>query len=438
MNVDVLPPQPLMEQCLDPCAMAQRFATLLPECLHEGWRVQAVRTDKVRRSSSIYRNPVPMTLVYEVQLQHPATQASSSRSYFAKMFRDGASDTAKTSAPDHAVPTLHIPELDLLLWSWPHDPGLPQLAALLDPRASDDWWGHRAHSASALRYEPEVRASLCYSTAPENGPVHRLFAKTFFDARGQIIHRRFSHFWDQAQRDPLAPLVAQPMGYCDITHTVWQAEAAGQPLTQALPLLDAPALRSLPQRLARALVAVHQAPRALLGTLVRDQPHWLREVQRRRNKIARVAPELAGFATEVAQRIEAAAARLAPFAATVIHGDFHPDQVWLDGERVVLFDFDEFVLGDPMEDLAEFVTKLGSSGRAGELGPLLLAAYAQQQGEHFDLSRLRWHLAVQSLLQAGRAFKFQRADWRGEVQQHLQRAAALTDLESPSPIELAA
>jgi Phosphotransferase enzyme family len=434
MNDDVLPPQPLMEQCLDPQAMARRFARLLPECLHEGWVVQAVRTDKVRRSSSIYRNPVPMTLVYEVQLQHPASQASSTHRYFAKMFRNGASADAR----DAGVPTLHIPELDLLLWAWPHDPGLPQLAALLDPRRSDDWWGHRAHSAQALRYEPEVRASLCYTTAPEDGPVHRLFAKTFFDKRGQIIHRRFSHFWDQAQRDPLAPLVAQPMGYCNITHTVWQAEAAGQPLTQALPLLDADALRLLPARLARALAAVHQAPRALLGELVRDLPHWLREVQRRRNKIARVAPELAGFATDVAQRIEAAATRLAPFAPTVIHGDFHPDQVWLDGERVVLFDFDEFVLGDPMEDLAEFVTKLGTSGRAAELGPLLLAAYAQQQSEHFDLARLRWHLAVQSLLQAGRAFKFQRPAWRDEVQQHLQRAAALTDLESPCPIELAA
>ncbi|EHR72771.1 putative aminoglycoside phosphotransferase [Burkholderiales bacterium JOSHI_001] len=434
MNDDVLPPQPLMEQCLDGQAMAQRFATLLPECLHEGWRVQAVRTDKVRRSSSIHRNPVPMTLVYDVQLQHPVTQASVSRSFFAKMFRHGASADAR----DGATPTLHLPELDLLLWAWPHDPGLPQLGALLNPRAADDWWGRRAHSAQALRYEPEVRASLCYSTAAQDGPVHRLFAKTFFDARGQIIHRRFSHFWDQAQLKPLAPLVAQPMGYCDITHTVWQAEAPGQPLTQVLPLLDADALRLLPGRLVHALAAVHGAPRALLGTLVRDQPHWLREVQRRRNKIARVAPELAGRAADVARRIEAAADRLAPFAATVIHGDFHPDQVWLHGDRVVLFDFDEFVLGDPMEDLAEFVTKLGTSGRAGELGPLMLAAYAQQQGEHFDLSRLRWHLAVQSLLQAGRAFKFQRVDWRGEVRQHLQRAAALTDLESPSPIEVAA
>lgn len=430
----VLPTQALMDLCLDAKAMAPRLAAVLPECVQGGWTVQRVKTDKVRRNASIHRNPIAMTLVYEVHLQHPHTQVHVYRSYYAKLFRRGACGEAREAQTS----TLRLPELDLLLWAWPDDPALPQLAAMLSPRHADAWWDRRAHQVQVIRYEPEVRASLCYSTAPVDGTAHRLFAKTFTDARGHIILGRFRHFWDQAQGEPLAPLVAQPMGYCESTRTVWQAQAEGTPLTERLLSMDAAELRGLPSLLARTMAAVHQAPRTLLGDQVRDQPHWLREVQRRRKKISRVAPELAGLASDVAMRIEAAAPRLATPGPCVIHGDFHPDQVWLAGERAVLFDFDEFVLGDPMEDLAEFVTKLGREGRRGELGSKLVAAYARQLPDHFDPSRLRWHLAVQSLLQAARAFKFQRLAWRDDVRHHLERAAAHIDVTVPCDPEVMA
>lgn len=408
--------------------MAPRLAAVLPECTQQGWRLLSLRVDQVRRSASRHRNPVPLTLVYEVQLQHPATQARAQRRCYAKLWRDGPPVPTPAGA-------LALPELGLLLWPAPADPGLPQLAALLDPRQADAWWPHPAQSAELLRHEPELRATLRYAAAEEGASAPLLFAKTFADDRGPLIHERFSHFWQQAQQDPRAPLVAEPRGYCPRTRTVWQAGAPGRPLLERLPLLDPAERQALPERLAHALAAVHEAPHSLLGTRVRDTAHWLQEVHRRRRKIARVAPELAATADAVALRLEATAPREP--VATVIHGDFHPDQVWLHNERVVLFDFDEFVLGDPMEDLAEFVTKLGSAGRAGELALRLRAACARRAPQHFSATRLHWHLAVQSLLQAGRAFKFQRPRWRDEVRQHLQQAAALTGLVMSGVMEVA-
>ncbi len=120
-----------------------------------------------------------------------------------------------------------------------------------------------------------------------------------------------------------------------------------------------------------------------------------------------------------------AAAHLPAHAPALIHGDFHPDQVWFDGRRIVLFDFDEFALGDPMEDLAEFIVKLPAGAIGAQFAALWLGAYAQVAPQHFCRQRLRWHMAVQQLLQASRAFIFQIDDWRSQVQRRLERAHAL-------------
>ena len=110
-------------------------------------------------------------------------------------------------------------------------------------------------------------------------------------------------------------------------------------------------------------------------------------------------------------------------------------QIWIDDGRVVLFDFDEFTLGDPMEDLATFVLKLELAGAAPELGSALLDAYAACAPHRFDRRSLNWHLTVQSLVQTSRAFVFQAPDWASEIERRLARCeahAAALNLE-PTP-----
>ena len=73
-----------------------------------------------------------------------------------------------------------------------------------------------------------------------------------------------------------------------------------------------------------------------------------------------------------------------------------------------------------------------AGGGSAQLAELWLSAYARVAPQHFCRQRLRWHMAVQQLLQASRAFVFQVADWRGEVGRRLLRAEMLAtqfDLE---------
>jgi aminoglycoside phosphotransferase (APT) family kinase protein len=148
------------------------------------------------------------------------------------------------------------------------------------------------------------------------------------------------------------------------------------------------------------------------------------EARRRQTKIGRANPALAARAARVADAIEAHAPRQAARPLGLIHGDFHPDQIWIHEGRVVLFDFDEFTWGDPMEDLASFVLKLQQAGMDDELCAAFTQHYAECAPARFDRLSLDWHLALQGLMQTSRAFVFQQPGWAQAMERRLASSEA--------------
>jgi Phosphotransferase enzyme family len=400
---------PDINRAIDTCLDTEALHAHLQPVLAAQGTIEALRITKAHRSSSLQRDPNPLKFCIEVDIAGAAAQR-----FYGKVYRAGASAQAALGAD-----AWHVPALDLLLWRWPSDPGLPQLAHLLSPQTAEPFWGVPAADVQMPRYEPERRATLRYTHA--DGRV--IYGKTFCDTRGLMVHRRFAWMWQRAQQDAKAPLVARPLQCSVDGRTLWQEAAQGTPLLQP-PIAGQPGGDwVLP--LAHAIATVHAAPLALAGPTPRDREHWLAEVRRRRNKISRVLPELTELADATADAIVHAAAHLPAHEPALIHGDFHPDQVWFDGRRIVLFDFDEFTLGDPMEDLAEFIVKLPAGASSAQLVSLWLGGYAQIAPQHFCRQRLRWHMAVQQLLQSTRAFIFQIDGWRNQVQSRLERAHEL-------------
>jgi hypothetical protein len=398
-----------IETCLDPDAMRTHLQPLLAA----RGAVEAVRIAKAHRSASRRREPHPLVALYEVDVRDAHSALRTLRCY-GKVCRAGVDAHGALAAKSGAM---QLPGLALLLWAWPADAGLPQLARLLDPEAVRPFWGEPARAVDVLRYEPEGRATLRYT----RGGGEALYAKTFSDERGAAVHRRFAWFWDRSQEDASAPRVARPLHYAAAERTLWQEAAAGTPLAGWM----ARAGTAWVAPLAHAIAAIHGAPRELAGPATQDTAHWLLEASRRRQKIVRVLPELAPRADATLAAIERAAADLPPHAPVTVHGDFHLDQVWFDGERIVLFDFDEFVPGDPMQDLAAFLVRLPGEEAPRPLATPWVAAYAHLAPQNFCSVRLAWHLAVQQLLRAGRAFVFQVPGWRAEVERRLAGAETL-------------
>ena len=425
-----------LDRYTDSAAMQALLQAQLPGFADGRLRIHALEVHGVRRNTSRERNPCPMTLRYRLQVRDTAQGRSGAQWLYAQVFRAGAGAdafarherTALTS-PAFGEPLVHLPALNLLLWALPNDPGLPQLPALLDPAQAARVLpgGARGElNVELLRYVPQHRATLRYTLADRDA-TRTLYAKTFCDARACDIDARFNYFWRLAQRDGNAPLVAEPLGYDAATRTVWQARAIGAPL---LPLLLSPDGPRPMARVAQALALLHAAPlEASANATPRSVAHWLAETQRRQNKIERIDPALGARAARIAEAIEAHAAHPATRPLSLIHGDCHPDQFWVHEGRVVLFDFDEFTLGDPMEDIAAFVLKLEQAGAPQQLATRLIAHYAAAAPARFNARCLAWHLTIQSLLLVSRAFIYQQPGWTAELERRLAaceaRAAAL-------------
>jgi thiamine kinase-like enzyme len=310
-----------------------------------------------------------------------------------------------------------LDEIDMQLWSFPDDPGLPQLPALLDParvarlmpasvlKRIDGAAARRMLTAEVVRYRPEERAMLRWHL-PGGGA---LYAKTFNGAGGAELQRRFEHFARAADAEG-AFAVAPPLGYDPGTMTFWQDGITAQALPDAI---NHDNCATLMAAAACGLAQLHGT--ALQVPLRRRHAELCAAAAKRALKIARCMPELAAAAQEAANRIASFLPDLAEPHPRLIHGDFHLDQLRLRGDgRLVVFDFDELAMGDVLEDLASFVVKLtlADAALAQRAGDELLAAYARCRPADFDASRFNWHLSVQWLLKASRTYVWQRPGWR--------------------------
>lgn len=292
-------------------------------------------------------------------------------------------------------------EIDMLLWRFPHDPGLPQLGALLDERTE------------LVRYRPEERATL------RRGG---LYAKTFRGDDGAALCARFQNL-SFLSNEPGSFEVAAPLSYDASTRTFWQHGVEAAALAEVITENNCAKLMA---QAAQGLARLHGAePR--FGP-ARNNAGLATASLKRAAKIGRCMPALAKQAQRISEAIAAQVPADAP--RVQIHGDFHMDQLRVRAERLVLFDLDELAVGDPLEDLASFVVKcpLADARLARQACAALIDAYARSRPELFDAARLGWHLSVQWLHKASRAYVWQRPGWRAAAE------AALAHAEYPRSV----
>jgi hypothetical protein len=315
--------------------------------------------------------------------------------------REVCSELSKKAAGRARLP-MWLREIDMLVWRFPEDPGLPQLGTLLDD------------STQLIRYRPEERATLRRSDEA-HGTV---YAKTFRAEEGAQLCERFSNL-ARLSATAGAFEVAPPICYDRASRTFWQRGVDAPALAATLTAANCAALMQL---VAMGLARLHAAePR--FGE-VRGFAELAGAALRRAAKIARCMPEFATAARRIAIAIAAHAVDFVGTPLVQIHGDFHLDQLRVGADRLFVFDLDELAIGDPLEDLASFVVKcrLKSAPLAARACGEMIDAYARCRPAAFDSRRLEWHLAVQWLHKASRAYVFQRPRWHAAAAQMLAEA----------------
>lgn len=224
--------------------------------------------------------------------------------------------------------------------------------------------GPRYHEATLcetrlLRHKPGRHALLAYDLQhPER--IETVLGKLRFKGlnRNAVEVQRALGERSAARARETAPgaapaIVPQVLGIVPEAGLWLQRLLPGEPSERHFLPASNPAIA---RRVADALADLHDEPVATARTWsVGDELDMLRE---RLGRAARERPALAGRIEAVLAACIERAAGLPATPPTGIHRDFHPGQVLVDGERLVLLDFDLYAVGDPALDVGNFAAHL--------------------------------------------------------------------------------
>jgi hypothetical protein len=280
------------------------------------------------------------------------------------------------------------------------DPGLPTLAAALDPveakgefkrrlpRLSGETGRLRLQAIRVTRHKRGRRCVVEYDVQVER-PPSPAYALTLI---GKVRARRFGHesfrllesisnagFQDHS---PDGISVPEPIGVIPRFQMWFQSRVPGRTADQ---LLSGTKGGSIGRRIAEAIHKLHCA------CLPTDRHHTMEDELRILNDcLASVARQVPAW-VERLQRLSAACERLGAGVPAPkpcgIHRDFYPAQVLVNDGRLFLIDFDLYCLGDPALDVGNFIGHMIEQSLRESGDPNALAGPQQAIEDRFvDLS----------------------------------------------------
>jgi aminoglycoside phosphotransferase (APT) family kinase protein len=337
---------PRLAQALDTDFMRSRFAALLEN-------PSICRVDRIR-----YKPGRSCTLAYRIDIalftarMYPPAEAA----------RRIAKSIARSDDPISVTPTLHWPDLGMLIWQFPRDRKLRHIAAITDvhslrkrvlPAIVQARWGSDARidelDVQLVHYVPEqgctVRVRLDLTTA-RGARTECLYGKTYAPGAADATWRIWQRLHEAGV--PIAPPIAHDSA-CD---TIWSTSLTGQ--TLAAQLEHGAVTPETWDAVARAIAQLHRAPAAGFAQPASDAT--LGRLTAAIHTLTLALPHEAARLQSLAQLL--AATRPVAGGRVPTHGDLHPKNILMAGSRAGLIDLDTVRLGDPLADLGSLCAAL--------------------------------------------------------------------------------
>lgn len=259
------------------------------------------------------------------------------------------------------TPVSHIPS------PVAEDPALPRLADALDASAAADLilppiadrlrlTAPRFTRIQIRRHKPGRRCLIEYGVthggAPSTVSVLGKLRRRGVDAANFALLQHLAHDdFSPTADDGIA--IPNPIAAIPALGLVLHAWVPGSPLTQHLSHPEAPQLGN---RAADALLKLHRSRHGIARHhSVTDELDHLRV------QLTQTAERLPTWRLAILRVLEECvrrAERLTPSRSTLLHRDFYPDQILVDGPRLWIVDFDLAAMGDPALDAGNFIAHL--------------------------------------------------------------------------------
>ena len=416
---------------MDSGRMLRLFQKNLPACYAEGWELTECRIQHPRYKT--YLNPGSkakshLALAYHLKGINNRIQRVEEKIIYAKAFLGERSLNEYTKArpfPDEEkqATVFHLGRYGLVGWVFPHDPVLTRLPKLFDLGFLQSYFATlllaemagvprviTKVAISIINYRPEIRCTCRYDIRRLSGLCHAVYSKTYSDRQGREVFRRMVFLHRRGTNSSNSFFIPKPLAYDETLLTVWAEGLDGEPVIDAL---DEKNAHKLLTKIAGYLADFHTAKLDGLPSISNEG--LVPEIRKKAEKLKQALPSTAA-------RIEALTGSLAMRQDQILdcepclsHGDFHLQQLaLLTDERIALFDYDELALAHPLTDAANFCADLYNhhfgEARTGQLIDQFINAYLSFSALDLNLDAFKWHLQLQLLTRAYRAFIQQKPD----------------------------
>jgi hypothetical protein len=435
----------------DPSVMRTLLLERLPLLCPGSWTIRSCDVQHVRYASKKKPENASLAACYHLGLRDSNSGSTRTLILYCKAFRDGRSQKeidslAQKNADIPALRSLphHFHDLDLLVWVFPEDPSIPHLQEVSDPERVMAHLPYSSlpkslHGASDVKsvnvhvvnYRPELRCTTRYDLGwgTADQPHHlTIFGKTFRNGEGQDVYTRSLYLWNRFYAVDEDVLFPQPLGYNAAVQTLWQLGVEGTPICA---VIGEDNCDSYLRTVAKGLAMVHNSDLAGL-------PQWtiaehLTEFDKKIEKLRRATPSLVKELDLLAERIHFNAPRPSDIPLRPVYWDFHVGQLLARDGKVAFFDFDELVIGDPLQDLANFTVDLQFRGLnkilVQQMAKSLYDSYRFQVKWEVPIDRVRWHARIQFINKAYRVYIQQSPNVKETVEGIIHMAAQENTLD---------
>ena len=277
--------------------------------------------------------------------------------------RRGRAD--RFSSADTTRPAVHVPEYRCLVEFFPTDWKLPSLVRAVEPRGAASILSQVDGGPSSsppdevavLGYRPHQCCVLRYAGRPASAGGSGVVIAKLFGGRGKAADAYGRLEALHARATARGVIVPKPLALIHDGNLVVTESVPGSCMKRRLN-------KGCSEREAGKLARLAAVPLARLHGLGPEdgEPRTLeREIEagfQAAARLRRVAPELVGRADALLARVASRAGGGAAEACCLIHGDYSPNQLLLDGDRVAVVDFDRSGPGDPALDVGHFMAEL--------------------------------------------------------------------------------
>ncbi|THJ24550.1 MAG: hypothetical protein CAF45_005090 [Nitrospira sp. CG24E] len=293
--------------------------------------------------------------------------------------------------PRFGNPLVHLPELEMVLWSFPNDRKMHTLPDAIDPIHSTpeflpDWLAlHLGTGWQVINAIPRVVHYVGEHTCTVRTSVdlvHRsmnerrtmtIFGKTYYNGEGAETDRVMRQLWDSEARQSGRLAVAQPLWYDARLLTLWQLGIQGATLENCA--TESQEFVPLLMEAARAIAALHAMPLSHIRSVT--LPDLVAKLKSVTAMLIRRRPSCQPVLVPLVNRLIAQAETIPLHPTATLHGDLHLKNLFLTQNKVALIDLDNICEGPPCQDIGSFVAGLFTRALAKGTSPSQVASCAQ-------------------------------------------------------------